>query len=583
MKKYIKFLFLFLILFTISACSKAKNEELIIIYTNDIHSYIGNYEKVNNEKVPSLRLSHVKGYVDDLKKDNKNVLLVDAGDEIQGTIYGGNDQGHSIIDIMNETGYDLATPGNHDFDFGMDTFNYLVENANYPYISCNFRTLPEHENVLDSYKILEVGDYKVGFVGISTPETIISSTPTYFQDEFGNYIYEFVGMDDPTKLYDLVQNAVDEIKDEVDYVIALGHAGVGYDEEKVGISSENIINNTTGIDAFIGGHSHTEIENRIVKNKDDKDCVLTQTGSYLTHFGQMKIKNGKISTKLINDNSKVDNDVKALEDALIANIDELMGQKVSATEKKLYITNPSVEGQRIIRSRETNLANLVSDSVYWYLNDYKLLDCDIALVNGGGIRQEIKAGDITLQNINDVEPFGNQVCLIKTKGINIKNAIELGANVIGEWDSKDNRPAENGGFLHIAGMTYDIDASKESTVTLDGKGNFVSVAGEYKVSNLKIYNKTTKAYEDLDENKEYLVAGINYILRNGGNGMTMFNSSENVLDYIAEDYLVLADYMKAFNNNIINNANSPLNKYDNYLFDYENPLGSGRINILNLL
>jgi len=177
-------------------------------------------------------------------------------------------------------------------------------------------------------------------------------------------------------------------------------------------------------------------------------------------------------------------------------------------------------------------------------------------------------------------PFGNVICLIKTKGQNIKDALELGVNICDEIYTKDSY-AENGGFLHAAGIKFDVDVSIPTSVETDTNNMFVRVNDEYRVKNLKVYNKETKLYEDLDENKYYTVGGINYILRNAGNGMSMFNDSELVLDYIGEDYLVFADYLKAFDNSI-NNQNSPLKSYENYLYDYENPYGSGRINILGI-
>lgn len=566
----------------INECSE--REDIKILYTNDIHSYIANTtkDKEGNE-VAALRLNNIAGYYKKLKNDFKNVMLVDAGDEVQGAIYGAIDRGVDMINIMNNVGYDLACPGNHDFDYGMDAFKGFVQEANYPYISCNFKE-SNGKNVLDAYKIFEIGGAKIGFVGISTPSTITSSTPTFFQNSKGEFIYTFDGQYKKEDLYNSVQETVDEIKNKVDYVIALGHLGVGIDEQKLGITSIDVINNTTGLDAFIDGHSHTLMEKKIVKSKDDKDVVLTQTGFYLeSGFGVMDItKDGNINTTLVNNIEDKDDNVKNLEDALIDKVNNQLGQKIATLDKNLYIMTPGNDRQRIVRARETNMGNIASDSIYWYINESKKLDCDIAFVNGGGLRTEIDAGDVTYLSCKSVMPFGNQICLIKTKGINIKNAIEMGVNVVDGWDDEWNSPAENGGFIHAAGLKYDVDCNVPCHVKTDSSGMFVSVDGEYRVKNLMVYNKNTKEYEPLDDNKEYLLGGINYLLRNQGNGLTMFNDSELVLDYIDEDYTVFAKYFMAFNNAKINNQNSPLKGYINYLYDYENPYGSNRINILNL-
>ena len=566
----------------INECSE--REDIKILYTNDIHSYIANTtkDKEGNE-VAALRLNNIAGYYKKLKNDFKNVMLVDAGDEVQGAIYGAIDHGVDMINIMNNVGYDLACPGNHDFDYGMDAFKGFVQEANYPYISCNFKE-SNGKNVLDAYKIFEIGGAKIGFVGISTPSTITSSTPTFFQNSRGEFIYTFDGQYKKEDLYNSVQETVDEIKNKVDYVIALGHLGVGIDEQKLGITSIDVINNTTGLDAFIDGHSHTLMEKKIVKSKDNKDVVLTQTGFYLeSGFGVMDItKDGNINTTLVNNIEDKDDNVKNLEDALIDKVNNQLGQKIATLDKNLYIMTPGNDRQRIVRARETNMGNIASDSIYWYINESKKLDCDIAFVNGGGLRTGIDAGDVTYLSCKSVMPFGNQICLIKTKGINIKNAIEMGVNVVDGWDDEWNSPAENGGFIHAAGLKYDVDCNVPCHVKTDSSGMFVSVDGEYRVKNLMVYNKNTKEYEPLDDNKEYLLGGINYLLRNQGNGLTMFNDSELVLDYIDEDYTVFAKYFMAFDNTKINNQNSPLKGYINYLYDYENPYGSNRINILNL-
>ncbi len=586
MKKIFCFILMFIFVLTLSSCGK--NEEIKILYTNDIHGYIANQkEDENKNTIPLLRLNNLAAYKKKLINENKNVLLFDAGDEIQGSVYGSLDKGVEMIKILNKVGYDLAVPGNHDFDFGMDGFNRIVKDANYPFISCNFRSLENNKNIFDSSKIFNIGGKKIGVVGVCTPESITASTPKFFQNDKGEYIYTFDGIKDRNDLYNSVQKAINEIRNDVDYLIILGHLGVGIDAEKAGIRSIDVINNTTGIDAFIDGHSHTVVENKIVKTKDNKDCILTQTGCYLDEIGEMTINKDGISTRLINDlSSYSDNDVKTMEDSLIQSINNKLNDKIAKLEKPLLVTSSDNLKQRLVRARETNLGDFTSDSVYWYLNMEKELNCDIALTNGGGIRANLLAGDITYLDAKTVEPYGNQVCLIKTKGINIKNALEMGVTVLEKWDAEWNTPAENGGFLQVSGIKFEIDCSVKSSVKTDDHGMFLSVDGDYRVKNVMVYNKSTKAYENLDLNKEYYVGGINYILRNNGNGLSMFNDSENVVDYVGEDYMILANYMASFKSSkgdvVVNNLNSPLKKYENYLLDYENPTGSSRIKILNL-
>lgn len=571
------------LLLPLGSCAPKKAKPAItIVYTNDIHGYIDNATKDEaGEEVDALRFSKLSGYVKELRKKDKNVLLVDAGDEVQGAVYGSLDRGKEIIPIMNEVGYQLATPGNHDFDFGMEGFESFVETASFPYISCNFVSLPDEELVLEPYKIFDFDGVKVGFIGISTPETITSSTPRFFQNDEGEYIYAFLGYEDPNDLYQRVQLTIDELKDQTDYLIALGHVGVNAECIARGYSSPDVIANTSGLNAFIDGHSHTRMEERWVDDKEGNRCLLTQTGCYLASFGQLTISpNGAFSSRLISDSPFIDTKVQSMENTLISRVKEEMGQSFATLENPLYIADPEVPSRRLIRAKETNLADLCSDSMYWYLNEKKELPCDLTLVNGGGIRTGIPAGEVTYLAAMSVHPFGNQICLVKASGQDILDAIEMGAIVSGQWDADRDGPSENGGFLHLAGITYDIDTAIPSSVVTDENGMFVSVEGEYRVKNVKVFDREAKAYVPFDPEKEYCVGGSNYLLKESGCGLSMFADCEGISDYIDADYVVLAEYMKAFESSAVNNLNAPLKAYENYLYDYENPAGSGRIRFL---
>ena len=555
--------------------------EIYIVYTNDIHSYI--YNENDNDKA-GLRMSNIAAMVSDMKAEGKNVILVDAGDELQGDIYGAYDEGESVIELMNACGYKLATPGNHDFDFGMNTFFNRIEEANYPYISCNFHALVGEENPLKDSQIFAIGGKKIAFIGITTPETITSSTPTYFQNEKGEYIYIIDGVDSANDMYASVQNAIDNVKDEADYIIAIGHVGVGIDARRENISSYDVIANVEGLDAFIDGHSHTVISSEFVKDKNGQEVLLTQTGSYLNNIGLMKIDGDSISTSLIDSYDNSDANVAALEDDINNQIVALMGEKVAELSTTMYVNNPDNSKERLIRSREMNSGDIISDSVYWYFNDILDIDCDVAIANGGGIRAQLDSGDITYIDIKSVEPFGNMICLIEATGQQILDALEMGTTVIGDWDEDWNIPAENGGFLHVAGMQYTIDATIPSSVKTKGDGMFEAVDGVYRVRDVKIYNKETAEYEDMDPEQTYTVGGINYLLRNDGNGLNMFRNNKMIIDFIGQDYSILAMYFGAFEKEgeypLVNTKNSPLNKLSGYQLDYENPYGANRINIV---
>ena len=540
---------------TVSAAEADAGQEgpVTILYTNDIHTYIDNNVGEGNEN--GLTYSKVAGY----KNSLDGALLVDAGDAIQGTAYGSMDEGATITKLMNAAGYDAATLGNHEFDYDMEGCLAAIDAAEFPYISCNFyheKNGVPGENVLDSYVVLEVGGVKVALVGITTPESFTKSTPAYFQDDAGNYIYGIAGGEDGSDLYDAVQTAIDAASAEADYVIALGHLGVDLSSRPW--TSEEVIANTTGLDAFIDGHSHTTVEMREVTDEAGETVVLTQTGSYLSALGQMTISaDGTITTELLTgeDLADVTPDpaVKAIEDAWIGEIDAELGQVIGSTADVL--TNYAEDGTtRLVRKQETNTGDFAADALY-YLFDDMGLDVDVAVMNGGGIRNTSTTGDISYLTCKEIHTFGNVACLQTVTGQQILDALE--------WGAKDVAPAgvpavENGGFLQVSGLKYTINASIPSTVQRDDKDVWTGgPTGEYRVTDVQVLNSETGEYEPLELDKSYNLAGYNYTLRDLGDGFAMFDGAVNVLDYVMEDYMVLANYVQSFENGVVTGYAQP--------------------------
>ena len=527
----------------------AKSDDIVILYTNDVHTYI------DNAAGKGLRYSDVAGYRNELERDYNNVLLVDAGDHVQGTAYGGMDEGATIVKLMEAAGYDLATLGNHEFDYGMKRALEIAKSGKIPFVSCNFyeeKDGVKGNNVLDSYKIFDLGGKKVAFVGITTPESFTKSTPAYFQDENGNYIYGIAGGTDGKELYAAVQKAIDEAKAAgADYVIGLAHLGV--DESSKPWTSKEVIANVSGLNALIDGHSHTTLEEELVKDKDGKGVVLTQTGSYLKNLGQMTITaDGKISTKLISGTDAMpDMEVKAIEDNWIAAIDAELGQKIGHINATLdnYKYEPGkdqdgndiVKSIRLVRSRETNTGDFAADALYYLFLEQGV---DAAIMNGGGVRNGAITGDLTYKKMKEIHTFGNVACLQLVTGQQILDALEWGAR-----DADEDVTKECGGFLQVSGLTYEIHTYIKSTVQKDEKGVWVGgPTGAYRVKNVKIFNKETKTWDDLDLKKTYKLAGYNYTLRNLGDGYAMFKDAVNELDYVMQDYMVLANYVQSFKN-----------------------------------
>ena len=577
--------------------------DIVILYTNDVHTYIDN----------PLSYDVIAAVKTELQKEYEYVLLLDAGDHIQGTAYGSMDKGATIVSLMNAAGYDAATLGNHEFDYDMDGTMNVIEWADYTYVSSNFYHEENGvvgENVLPAYKLFTFGGETVAILGITTPESFTKSTPAYFQDENGNYIYGIAGGENGADLYAAVQTAIDAAKAEgATRVIALGH--LGDDPASQPWTSVETIANVSGLTAFIDGHSHSTVKGEQVTGKDGNTVTLTQIGEYFDRIGMMVIdgETGAVTTDFIayeeiletvkddDGNVVLDDDgnevtevvgyelvsdlykgaswvcndsVTAIKDAWITEIDNQLNTAIGTAN--VALGNYDADGNRLVRSQETNAGDFCADALY-YLFDDMGLDVDVAIMNGGGIRNKTDvSGELTYKIAKEIHTFGNVACLQTITGQQLLDALEWGARSAGTGE-------ECGGFLQVAGITYEIAASWPTSVQMDDKGVWVGApTGGYRVSNVQVYNKETQAYEPLDLAASYNLAGYNYTLRDLGDGFNMFSGAVNVLDYVMEDYMVLANYIQGFENGVVDASNSPLvTKYSNMLMDYGTLDGSGRI------
>ncbi len=497
---------------TTKPTTPVKSNDIVILGTSDVHCGIDQ----------NIGYAGLAAYKKALAETHNYVALVDAGDAIQGDTIGTLSKGEYIVDIMNEVGYDVVTPGNHEFDYGMDQFlNVIVPKMKATYVSANF--MKDDKPVFDTYKLMTFGGKKVAFVGISTPETLVKSTPTYFQDKFGNYIYDFCNDSTGDKLYKAVQTAVDAAKKAgADYVVAVAH--LGDDEASAPWTSMDVIKNTKGIDVLMDGHAHSTVV-KSVKNKDGKSIKMVATGTKLENIGKIVIaENGTITAEYVGADvaKEKDADITKFVDSIKAKYKELENKVVAKTDVDLIIADQNEN--RLIRSQETNLGDLCADA---YKN---VLGADIAFVNGGGIRTSIAKGNITYGQIIAVHPFGNMACVVEATGRQILDALEFGSRNVGK--------GENGGFLQVAGLTYNINTYLESTVEENDKGEFVKVAGKYRVFDVKVNGET------LDLARTYTLASHNYMLKNGGDGFVMFKNNKILQDEVMIDNQVLINYIQ---------------------------------------
>jgi 2',3'-cyclic-nucleotide 2'-phosphodiesterase (5'-nucleotidase family) len=490
--------------------------DIVILFTSDAHSGIDSGWTYSGVDVIRSQL---------IAKGN-HVILVDNGDAVQGEPLAALTAGGAIIQLMNTLGYDVATIGNHEFDYGMERFMELVEMADFPYISCNFNK--SGELVFEPYIIKEIGGTRIAFVGITTPWTLRSSTPAYFMDKDGNFIYGFMQSSDGKDLYAAVQKAVDEARSEgADYVVAMAHLGNLADLKPY--TASDVIENTTGIDVFLDGHSH-DLEQVIIKNKAGKEVFRSACGTKLEAIGYVRItKEGKISTGLyrwanhenavevLGLESIMNEAIEKAKQELSASLAEVVG-----TSKVDLLTEDPATGMRIVRSAETAIGNFCADA-YRYVSG-----ADLAFVNGGGIRDSLRKGEITREDILKIHPFGNMLSVCEATGQEILDALEFSVRA---W------PKEFGGWLCPSGISYEVHTYIDSSVETDEAGLFVGVGGEYRVKNVYIGD------EPLDLNKTYTVASHNYMLQNMGDGYTMFADNVFMPNTAISDIQVLIKYI----------------------------------------
>lgn len=504
---------------------------IVLLHTNDIHCGV-------NKNLPLARIAAERK---ELAKTEEGVLLADAGDAIQGEPLGKLTQGKAMVKLLNAAGYDFAIPGNHEFDYGMDTFLKLSKQLKCGYTSANFVDLKTGKTVLPAYRLFRFPKRTIALVGVTTPGTLVSSTPKYFQDKKGHFIYGFSEDKDGTKLYEQIQKAVDEARAKgAGTVILVGH--LGSDGSIPVWSSEALIRHLTGVDGVIDGHSHEQYV-RQVPDKTGRTIPLAQTGTKLQKLGKMIIEDdGTVHSSLVTELPAPDPNVEKLVKQELDKVDKELAKPVGVAQVALV---QNLDGKRAVRNGETNLTDFVADA---FRHTFK---AQVAIVNGGSFRAGLPKGTWTSRDLMTMFPFGNQAVLRSVSGQQLLDALELSASLY---------PEENGGFLQVSGMTYTVDATIPSTVELDERGNFVRVRGERRVRDVMIDGKP------IDPKEDYLVTGTSYILGDGGNGYSMLRDTTLIAEPGLSDMDVVAAYVKSLNGVV-----GP---------GYEDPRGQGRIHIV---
>lgn len=459
--------------------SDGSDASFVIIHTNDTHCFYQGDGGVGFPTVTALKERY--------SEDNV-VFTVDAGDFLQGNSYGTMTKGEGSIEVMNTVGYDLAVPGNHEFDFGFDVFMEKAGQLDFPIICANLVYKDSGQSVFDEYLVLERGGVKVGFFGLLTTE----APYTTMSGNMGNS-----EVTDPVAAAKRMVSLLE--KEDVDSIVAVGHLGVSKEGHT---TSDELCRDVPGIDIFIDGHSHTEMEDgRVCDGSltlEESDTVIASTGCYLHNVGIITSDSDGISAKLYRGPALTCDTVSNAIDSVVSEVDEKLKTVIGSTEVELI-------GERnVIRNGETNLGDLVTDAMRISTGS------DVALINSGALRTSIETGDITLQMVYDVMPFLNFACTLEVPGSVLWEEMEFSLNLMG---------ASNGGYLQYSGMTVTYDPS---------------AANGQKVTSITIGGS------EVDKDATYKVATIEFVAK-GGDGNVYFMGyaaqTEDSLDSIFADYI----------------------------------------------
>ena len=500
------------------------NGDIVILHTNDVHGAIAGYAKVAALK-------------DAYEARGAYVLLMDAGDFIQGDPTVSTSEGATAVELMNLAGYDVATFGNHEFDYGYENLRNLMAEMDFPIVSANVRVRGESgkdETPFSRSVTFTAPDgTMIGVFGLTTPETATKAHPAKIQG------VTFLAGE---ALFSVAQDQVDYLEELCDYIICLGHLGI--DDESAGNRSIDLLENVDGIDLFIDGHSHSTQDditaaltaasqaggNEIsVDSSMVNGTVLTSTGTKLESVGVVTIdgETGRIDASTVSAASLTDEDadVAARAAAIQKEIDDEYGTVFATTEVAL-----NGEREPGNRTEETNLGDLITDALVWGA-EREGTEVDAAVTNGGGIRASIAAGDITKKDINTVLPSGNTLSIVQVTGAELLEALEA---------STYCTPTSIGGFPQVSGIEFTVDTTKAYD-----QGELYPGSTYYGPKSIQRVTIETVGGEPFDANATYTIATNDFMAAGGDTYYAFAAASVNydlgiamdevVMDYITEE------------------------------------------------
>ena len=500
--KYSKVLFLLLIV-ALAGCQR--KQPIVILYENDAHCAVEGYARLAGQR-------------DAERQHTPYVAVVSSGDFAQGNTVGSLTKGEAIVRIMNAVGYDYLTIGNHEFDYTVPQMQHLSEMLTAKTLCCNFSRYEQdnddkddrdNDDLYPAYEVKDFGGTKVGFIGVATPSTFRSSTPTYFIDDNGNLLYNF----HQTDTYECVQEAVNDAREEgAEIIIVLSHLG---DDPEVAYS-RGLIAATHGIDVVLDGHAHHVLNERLVNDRGDS-VTLSSTGTKFAYIGRLTIDtDNRVTTELlpISDchrvNQAVQDTVLAIQQELEARVNAPVGTTAFA------LADRDNQDNRLVRKQETNLGDFMADVARYTTG------ANIGVCNGGGLRAGLYNETITFGNIVSIWPFNNTMRVVECTGQQLLDAFEVSAA---------NLPRENGDFMHVSGLRYTINPHVPTSVIWDDNRMFNGVGKTRRIAKMEVFmlagGESDKlpyeqrgTWQQVNPNAVYTIGGQSYIIAcSGASGM----------------------------------------------------------------
>ena len=513
-----------LISLVVLLASCQRTQPIVILFENDVHCAVDGYARMAGQR-------------DAERKQTPYVAVVSCGDFAQGNTVGSLTNGEAIVRIINAVGYDYLTIGNHEFDYNVSQMEHLSELLTGKTLCCNFsRIVAEGEEIdlFPAYAVKNFGGTKVGFVGVATPSTFRSSTPTYFVDDNGKLLYDF----HQTDTYERVQQAVDAARGEgAEIIIVLSHLG---DDPELA-DSRGLVAATHGIDVVLDGHAHHLLNERLVNDRGDS-VTLSSAATKFAYIGRITIDtDNHLTTELLPidecaaPNTVVWDTIQAIQRELEARVNAPVGTTAFA------LADRDAQNNRLVRKQETNLGDFMADVARFTTG------ANIGVCNGGGLRAGLYNETITFGDLVSVWPFNNTMRVTECTGQQLLDALEVGVALL---------PLENGDFMHVSGLRYTVDTRIPSSVIWNENRMFDGVGSTRRIVKAEVFvpaeGEETKlpyeqqgAWKPIDPKGTYTIGGQSYIIACSGASGTFAKMHVLPIEQPLNDVEAICTYIRA--------------------------------------